>query len=339
MGRTIAGKFLMGLTAVTGAALATNAILSTLNRLSLGNKVALITGSSRGLGFLIARELASEGAKVVICARDEKELKSAAEEISSITRNFHIIQCDITNKDEVRRMIRETEEVFGPVDVLINNAGIMRVGPMETMEEEDYELAMKVHFWGPYYVIREVLPSMISKKEGRIVNIVSIGGKVSFPHLLPYNVSKYALSGLSEGMTAELGKNHVKVTTVYPGLMQTGSPRHIDVKGEHEKEYAWFKISSSLPMISMNAEKAARQIVKAMKLGQKTLTLSIPAKLAIALHGVFPDLNITFFDLVNRLLPYGRSKEMKKGYESDSELSSTPVTEKTDKAAVETHEK
>lgn len=332
-------KLMMALTAGTGAYLAAKAVMDAYNRYNVGNKVALITGSSRGLGFLMAKQLAAEGAKVVICARDEEELKEAAEEISTITRNFHIISCDITHKEEVKKMIEEIESTFGLVDILVNNAGIMRLGPMETMTDEDYDLAMKVHFWGPYYVINEVIPSMARRKEGRIVNIVSIGGKISFPHLLPYNVSKYALSGLSEGMTAELARNHIHVTTVYPGLMQTGSPRNIDVKGDHEKEYAWFKISSSLPGLSLNADRAAKKIIKAMEKGQKTLTLTFPARLAIAIHGIAPNLNITFFDLVNRLLPSGKSMEIKKGYESSSKYSTSPLTENTEKAAVENKEK
>lgn len=326
--------------AAVGGLLLSRMLVRAIGKYKLKNKVVLITGGSRGLGIVMARQLAEKGAKVVVCARDEEELSAAAHELSAITQNYLAIPCDITDKEEVRKMIDETESIMGPVDVLINNAGIIQVGPMETMTEQDFENAMKVHFWGPFYVMKEVLPGMKKRKGGRVVNIVSIGGKVSFPHLLPYNASKYALAGLSEGMTAELKKDKIKVTTVYPGLMRTGSPRNIDVKGRHEEEYAWFKISDSLPVISMSAERAAKQIITALEHGDSTLTLTFPAKLAETMHGIAPNLTISAFEAINRLLPgtKGASKTVKKGYESDSEISSSVFTRKTEKAAVENNE-
>lgn len=333
-------KFLLGSTAVVGGALAVRAIARSLNKYKLKNKVVLITGGSRGLGIVMARQLVEKGAKVAVCARNEEELISAAEELAAVTQNYLAIPCDITDKEQVKKMVDETESILGPVDVLINNAGIIQVGPMESMTDQDFEDAMNVHFWGPYHVMKEVLPSMKKRKGGRVVNIVSIGGKISFPHLLPYNASKYALAGLSEGMSAELKKDNIKVTTVYPGLMRTGSPRNIDVKGKHEEEYAWFKISDSLPIISMSAKKAAKRIIKALEKGENTLTLSFPAKLAEAVHGIAPDLTISAFDAINRLLPDtdGVNKEKKKGYESSSSLSSSVLTRKTEKAAIENNE-
>ena len=154
------------------------------------------------------------------------------------------------------------------------------------------------------------------------------------PHLLPYNTSRFALSGYSEGLAAELDKYNIKVTTVYPGLMRTGSPRNIDVKGQHEVEYAWFKISDSLPFISMNAERAARKIIIATSKGSRTLTLTMPAKLAVAIHGVAPGLTVSFFDLIDSLLPEASDRyQTKKGFESESQLSESFLTEKTDEAA------
>ncbi|GAA0894054.1 SDR family oxidoreductase [Fulvivirga kasyanovii] len=332
-------KFVIGGAAI-GGILLSRMLIKAITKYNLKDKVVLITGGSRGLGIVMARQLAEKGAKVVVCARDEEELSAAAHELSTITQNYLAIPCDITDKEQIRTMMDETESIMGPVDVLINNAGIIQVGPMETMTEQDFENAMKVHFWGPFYVMKEVLPGMKKRKGGRVVNIVSIGGKVSFPHLLPYNASKYALAGLSEGMTAELKKDKIKITTVYPGLMRTGSPRNIDVKGRHEEEYAWFKISDSLPVVSMSAEKAASQIIKALENGDSSLTLSFPAKLAEAIHGIAPSLTISAFEAVNRLLPgtRGASKKSKKGYESDSRLSQSVLTRKTEKAEIENNE-
>src|SRR5262249_29078614 len=144
----------------------------------------------------------------------------------------------------------------------VNNAGIIQVGPMETMTLADYQEAMRVHYWGPLYTALAVLPQMKQRRAGRIVNITSIGGKVAVPHLLPYVGSKFALVGLSEGLRAELMKDGILVTTVVPGLMRTGSPRNAFFKGQNEAEYAWFKIGDSIPVLTTSAERAARRIVR-----------------------------------------------------------------------------
>ncbi len=331
---SLATRFLKGTVVAVGAWLSVKAISNSLNKFSLRDKVVLITGGTRGLGLILARQLADEGARIVICGRSEETLRRASEDLASRTDDYMAIPCDITDKQQIKDMIRQVKNEMGSVDILINNAGIIQVGPRESMKEEDYDSAMKSHFWGPLHLMNEVLPDMLEKRDGRIVNIVSIGGKVSFPHLLPYNASKYALSGLSEGMASELRRYNIKVTTVYPGLMRTGSPRNIDVKGQHQKEYAWFKIADSLPLLSMDAEQASRQIIEAMKKGSRTLILSIPAKLAVAVHGIAPRFTISVLDLINSLLPVNKDGEQsRKGYESSSKLSDSILTRKTDEAA------
>lgn len=323
-----------------GLFVSTKAVIDSFNRFNLRGKVVLITGGSRGLGIVLARQLADEGAKIVICGRSEDSLQEASKELSAKGAIYFPVTCDVTDKQQIKEMVQQVKEEFGNIDVLINNAGIVQVGPMEEMNDEDYEQALKVHFWGPFNLINEVLPGMKNNKNGRIVNVVSIGGKVSFPHLLPYNVSKYALSGFSEGISAELRKYNIKVTTVYPGLMRTGSPRNIDVKGQHEKEYSWFKISDSIPLISVNAERAADKIITAMKIGQKTLTLTFPAKLAVAVHGIAPEITLNLFDLIDYLLPEESGEDQaKKGYESESEISESFLTKKTQEAAEQNLEK
>lgn len=321
---------------ILGAKIAANSI----NKYHLEGKVVLITGGSRGLGIILARQLANEGAKIVICGRSEETLQKASVELSHYEAEFLAIPCDITDKEQIEDLIQQVKNEFGPIDILINNAGIVQAGPVEMMNEEDFKQAMNVHFWGPFYLMRAVLPDMIQKRSGRIVNIVSIGGKISFPHLLPYNTSKYALSGFSEGMTAELSKYSIKVSTIYPGLMRTGSPRNIVVKGQQKKEYAWFKIADSLPVLSTNADLATHKIVETMKAGRKTLILTIPAKLAIAGHGLAPGLTVSVFNLINSLLPAHKGSETeKKGYESESIFSESFLTRKTEKAAEKNLEK
>lgn len=326
-------KLIAGTSLAIGGLVAAKAISNKKNKYHLKNKVVLITGGSRGLGLVLARHLADEGAKVAICARSVEELERASADLAKRTTKLLAIPCNISNKVDVQDMVQQVKEELGNIDILINNAGIIQVGPMESMSDEDYESAMNVHFWGPFYAMNHVLPDMIGMGGGRIVNIVSIGGRLSFPHLLPYNTSKYALSGLSEGMAAELNKYNVKITTVYPGMMRTGSPRNIDVRGQFEKEYAWFKITDSLPLISIDVDKAAKKIIGALKKGSKTLTLTIPAKIAIAAHGIAPGLVISLFDMINYLLPEMRNgHRTQKGYESGSKYSTTFLTKKTDEA-------
>jgi NAD(P)-dependent dehydrogenase (short-subunit alcohol dehydrogenase family) len=328
-------KWLITGASFAGGYLIARSIIRSARKLDLKDQVVLITGGSRGLGLVIARQLADKGAKVAICARSAEGLDKAADELSYRTSHLLSVPCDITKEEDVKKMVAQVREKFGHIDIVINNAGTIQVGPMETMKEKDYKAAMDVYFWGPFNIVNEVFPIMKAMQHGRIVNIVSVGGKLSFPHLLPYNTSKFALAGFSEGITAELARNNVFVTTVYPGLMRTGSPRNVDVKGQHEKEYAWFKHADSLPLLSMNADKAAKKIIRAMRIGKKTLTLTIPAKVGKVVHEVAPDLTISYFDLINRLLPEAEEEEptARKGFESESKLSSTIATKTTDTAA------
>ncbi|MEX0661904.1 MAG: SDR family oxidoreductase [Balneolaceae bacterium] len=310
---------------------------------TLNNKVVLITGGTRGLGLVLARRIAQEGGKVVVCGRSNESLEEASRDLEKITSKHYAMPCDITDKQQVKQLIQRINVEVGTVDVLINNAGIIQVGPMELMNDEDYQSAMDVHTWGALNLINEVLPGMKRKKVGRIINIISIGGMISYPHLLPYNVSKHALSGLSKGVAAEINERNIRVTSVYPGLMRTGSPRNVDVKGQHKKEYAWFKILDSLPGISMNVDKAASRIVEALKRGDQTLILSFPAKIAAFLQVLAPDFTISMFKLDNYFLPseprVADGSQIRKGYESESELSRSILTEKTDEAAVENLER
>ena len=207
--------------------------------------------------------------------RDEEELRRAADQSRYEGCELITVVCDLTHQDEVEEMAASLVRRWRRIDVLVNNAGIIQVGPLEEMTLADYEAAMAVHFWGPLYTIGAVLPQMRQRHEGRIVNIASIGGKISVPHLLPYSASKFALVGLSQGLRAELAKEGIVVTTVCPGLMTgAGGPRHAWFKGRHHAEHAWFTISDSLPLISIDARQAARRIVAACGRGDAEIMVS-----------------------------------------------------------------
>ncbi|HZB44509.1 MAG TPA: SDR family NAD(P)-dependent oxidoreductase, partial [Pyrinomonadaceae bacterium] len=323
-----------------GGLVAARALVRGRGGYELAGKTVLITGGSRGLGLVLAREFAREGARVAVCARDPEELERARADLAGRGAEVYAIPCDVTDRDQVSEMIDMVSRHFGEIDVLVNNAGVIQVGPVEVMTLEDYEQAMGVHFWGPLYTMLAVLPSMRRRGGGRVVNISSIGGKIGVPHLVPYSASKFALVGLSEGMRAELRKDGVVVTTVCPGLMRTGSPRNATFKGRHREEYAWFAISDSLPVTSIGAERAARQIVSATRRGDAELVISTQAVLAVKFHALFPEATADMLALVNRLLPGpgGIGKRRAKGKESESALAPSVLTALSERAAVRNNE-
>jgi NAD(P)-dependent dehydrogenase (short-subunit alcohol dehydrogenase family) len=324
-----------------GLFLVTRAVVRWWREYDLRDKTVLITGGSRGLGLVMARQLLHQGARVAICARDATELERARSALDQRDGQVLTAPCDVTDQGQVHAMVQAVQRHFGRIDVLINNAGTIQVGPVELMTLEDYAEAMRVHFWGPLYTTLAVLPAMRQRREGRIVNISSIGGKVSMPHLVPYNASKFALVGLSEGLRAELAKDGIVVTTVCPGLMRTGSPRQAFFKGQHRAEYAWFSISDALPLISQSAERAARQIIAACTRGDAEVVLSLPAKVATTVHSLFPGATADVLGLANTfLLPAsgGIGTAHLPGRHSSSALSPSWLTALSDKAAQRNNE-
>jgi short-subunit dehydrogenase len=265
-------------------------------------KTVLITGGSRGLGLELARQFAKAGAQLSLLARDVDELERARAELDARGAEVAVFPCDIGSRAEVDDAVARTLHRFGAIDVLVNNAGRIDVGPLETMTVEDFEASMRVHFYGPLYALFAALPELRSRR-GRVVNITSIGGKVSVPHLVPYSASKFALVGLSEGLRAELEQEGISVTTVCPWLMRTGSPRNAQFKGRHRKEYSWFALGDSLPVMSMSSTRAARKIVDACRRGKAEVFLGWQALAAAKVSGLFPGLTSSVMALVNRILP------------------------------------
>lgn len=273
--------------------------------LRLQGKVVLITGGSRGLGLAMGREFASRGARLAICARDTAELERARKDLSRLTEVI-AIRCDVTDRDQVREMVKETVARMGALDVLVNNAGVITVGPVETMALEDFEQAMDVMFWGVVHSTLAALPELQRHQRAAVVNITSVGGKVSVPHLLPYSCAKFAAVAFSEGLRAELSGSGVNVLTIAPGLMRTGSYLNARFKGAEEGEAEWFSVGASLPGLSMSAARAARQIADALESGRGERILTTQANLAARIHGAFPELSSGVLGIVSQLLPHGR---------------------------------
>lgn len=322
-----------------GIFLVANAVRKELTKFNLAGKVVLITGGSRGLGLVLARHLARQGAKLAICARSADHLELARQELDAMGAQVITMTVDVTENEEVKAMMRDVIKHYGRLDVLINNAGIIQVGPQELMGIDEYELAMRTNFWAQLYAIQAVIPHFINKGQGRIVNITSIGGKIAVPHLLPYTVSKFAAVGLSEGMYAELKKHSIHVTTVVPNLMRTGSAVNVDVKGQHQKEYALFKHASSNPLITKDPDNVASTIIKAIEYGESEAVLSLSGKVATFVKGVAPGWVSMLMSMTNKLLPEATGDNVTlKGWESESALSHGPVQDIGDRAAARNNE-
>jgi len=304
-------------------------------RYELAGKTVFVSGGSRGLGLLLAHEFAARGTKVAISGRDQDALDRATDDLRRSGAEVLPLETDISMREEAELAVDQIRRKFGAVDVLVNNAGTICVGPMEAMTIDDYRNSLNTHFWGPYFATMAVFPEMQRRKQGRIVNISSIGGKISVPHLLPYCVGKFALTGFSEGLRSEALKDNVYVTTVCPGLMRTGSPRNAFFKGNNKAEYAWFSISDALPVLSMNAVRASRQVVDACVRGSAEVVLSLPAKFAVKANGLFPGSTANLLGLVNQLLPSanGAGTEPKTGKQSFSEVSPSWLTALNERAA------
>jgi NAD(P)-dependent dehydrogenase (short-subunit alcohol dehydrogenase family) len=317
------------------AALALRALTTRARALDLRDRTVLVTGGSRGLGLLLAREFAAHGAAVAVCGRDPDTLARAREDLQGRGARVLAVPCDVTRPQEVDALVGRVGRELGPIDVLVNNAGVITVGPLATMTRDDFEEALRTNFWGAVHTTLAVLPEMRRRRAGRIVNVTSIGGKLGLPHLVPYSASKFAMVGFSEGLRAELARDGVRVTTAVPGLMRTGSPRNATFKSRHRAEYAWFSVADALPLLSMDAERAARRIVAACRRGEAEIVLSLPARLAVTAQGLAPGVTADLLGLVNRGLPApgGIGPGRAAGRDSESAVAPSWLTAPGDRAA------
>ena len=327
--------------AAIGAALMAARISRKRRAIDLSNRVALITGGSRGLGLLLARELGRSGTRVVLAARDQSELDVALRDLESRGIEASTIVADIAEASDAERIVDVVVTRYGGLDILVNNAGVIKVGPLDHMTHADFDEAMSTHFWGPLRTMRAAIPHMRQRGGGRIVNISSIGGKIGVPHLVPYCASKFALTGLSTAMRGELLTDDIYITTVSPGLMRTGSPFNAWFKGQHRQEFAWFAIADSLPLLSIDADRAARQIVDALRHGDAELVVSWPAKIAIAASAAMPNTVAFAMSVANGLLPSqadANGEESRSGWQSGSRVAPSILTRLSERAAAVNNE-
>jgi short-subunit dehydrogenase len=274
----------------------------------LANRVVLITGGSRGLGLAMAEEFGRKGARLALAARDNDELERARKLLMQrgvITAENEVLlfPSDLRNHEDAKELIRQTTAYFGQIDILVNNAGVITVGPVENQTVEDFSDVMNANFFSGLHCILSVLPQMLERKSGAIANIASIGGKAAVPHMLPYTASKFAVVGFSEGLNAELRSKGIRVTTVCPGLMRTGSHLRAQFKGNAEGEYRWFSLAASLPGISTSARSAARKIVAAVASGRSEIAITPQAVLISRFGNLLPAATIRAMELMALAFP------------------------------------
>ncbi len=303
-----------------GAVLLTSRVLRQGRCMRFRGASVIVTGGSRGLGLEISRILAREGARLTLLARDREELEQARRELISLGGYVMVRVCDIRSERQVREAVDFVIRERGRVDVLINNAGIIQVGPFENTDVADFEEAVDVYVRAPLFAMKAVTPFMKRQGGGRIVNISSIGGLVAIPHLSAYCTARFAETGLSDAVRAELAKDNILVTTVEPGLMRTGSSFNALFKGQERKEFGWFAMAAVLPVVSIKAEKAAARIVRACRYGDPHLVISPQARLLQVMNTLLPGVTAASMKFAARLLPSqaGRGTVPRTGWESRS---------------------
>jgi NAD(P)-dependent dehydrogenase (short-subunit alcohol dehydrogenase family) len=297
------------------------------------DRVVLVTGGSRGLGFAIAERFAQEGNRLVLTARDVHELNEARNSLLKrgairSPEDVLLIPADLTDQAQAASLIEHAIGHFGRIDVLINNAGIMEVGPVEDQPVEAYHRAMDTNFFAALYVTQAALPHMLYRDPGKvaaIVNICSIGGKVAVPHMLPYTASKFALVGFSQGLHAELRHKGIRVTTVCPGLMRTGGHRHAKFVGARKKEQRWFDLAATTPVLAASVKRAANHIYRAVAQGRAEIILTPQAWIAARAAAVAPESVQCLTSLVNEfILPAPLNSGPQAPHEKQSETFREP---------------
>jgi short-subunit dehydrogenase len=282
------------------------------SRYSFDNKVVVITGGSRGLGLVLARELAARGASLGLLARDAIELARARRTIDSESL-VQLLPADVSDACQVEQAFSTTIRRFGRIDVVINNAGQILSAPFDDTTPEDFNAMLDVHFWGTLNVTRAALPHLARHGVGRIINICSIGARVPIPHLSAYCASKFAQAGLSAVLAEELRAKGIRVTTVLPGLMRTGSHLQAWFKGEKATEFALFSLLGGSPGTSMSAERAARLILDAAARGQADAVIPFTVRQIAKLSACFPNATVNSLASVNAMIPDGRARVATQG--------------------------
>lgn len=225
---------------------------------SLKGKNALITGAGKGIGKAIALALAAEGVNLALIARTEKDLEVVAKEVRKAGVRAELATADVANITSVNQAVEKLVAALGPVDILINNAGVGRFGKFMEMPVADWEEVVKVNLFGAYYVTRAILPSMLERQTGDIVNISSSAGQKGAPVTSAYSASKFGLIGMSESLMLEVRKSNIRVFTLTPSTVATEMAVNLN-------------LTDGNPEKVMQAEDVAELVVSQLKLNRRVV--------------------------------------------------------------------
>lgn len=335
-------RFFLGMLAGAGGMFAGRRAWRRRSAIDFSGRTVAITGGSRGFGLVLARQFAAEGANVCLLARDSGELLHAKDQVLTAgAGSVMTVSCDVRSRDSVEDAIQSILGVYMAIDVLVNNAGVIQMGPLEHMTARDFDQAIATHFWGPLYLMQACMPPMQRRGFGRIVNIASIGGRLAVPHLAPYCASKFALVGLSDSVRSEAARYGIRVTTVSPGLMRTGSPINARMKGRHDAEFNWFAIADALPGLSISAERAAAQVLEACRHGDADLTIGLAARVASIAAALAPGIVAQVMAAATTFLPKptdATGNVAKAGRQTKSRWAPSVLTRLSDRAALANNE-
>lgn len=185
------------------------------------NKIAVVTGGTKGIGYAIAEKLLESGAKVFICARNKPDLRHALERLSASGRVEGEV-CDVRSEEQVRMMLEECARIFGGIDILINNAGIGIIGKtVEEMSGDEFRQTLETNLFGVFYACHYAVPMLRKRGGGYIINISSLAGQNAHPQMAAYNASKFGLNGFSEALMQEVRQDNIKLSYICPGSVNT----------------------------------------------------------------------------------------------------------------------
>lgn len=326
--------------AALAAGLAAGAALRAPAELDPAGHVALVTGGCRGLGLNLVIEMAERGAHTAFCDRSAQDVEETEQRLRRQGLEVRGFVCDVSRREDVHALVARVTREMGPVTLLLNNAGIIKVAPLEALTEHDFQECLNTDFWGLLNTCLEVLPGMIGRGTGRILNITSVSGRIPVPRLLAYSCAKAAAVALSEGMSLELARRGIGVTTVLPGLMRTGSHLNARFKGEAAGEYAWFSRAAVHPALAADARRAARRFVQAMLRGEREVLFGWESSLGTRFHALLPGLSMRLSSLVDRLLPpHSPNQEEQLSRTLRPEKPLGPLLRRLEKQAVERYQR